>query len=154
MISNSEKQQNYKTQFQRLKKAMDNAFYLEAVFIEYAIMEDRAESILAYGGYKVKTRNSNGIATFGEKKKKIADVSREKKSLMHRYFSDDLMERTMEWVNERNAVIHALLKKNTTTDGLRDFAERGESLCKELRNRANNYKRMVERRKAKEGSNE
>lgn len=147
MISAEEKQKNYKTQFQRLKKAMDNAFYLEAVFIEYAIMEDRTESILSYEGYKINSRNPNGFVSFGEKKRKICDVARGKKTLMNHYFSDDIMDRAMEWVNERNSVIHALLKKNTTTEELKAFAECGESLCKELRNRANNYKRMLERRK-------
>lgn len=45
---NMQKHFNYKEQFKRLKKAIDNNFYLEAVFIEYAIVEDRAESILLY----------------------------------------------------------------------------------------------------------
>ena len=49
-ISNKKKQENYRIQCRRLKKAMDNAFYLEAVFIEYAILEDRADSVLAYEG--------------------------------------------------------------------------------------------------------
>lgn len=146
IITNSDKQNNYRVQFSRLKKAMDNAFYLEAVFIEYAIIEDRADSILSYEGYTVKSRNPNGFVTFGAKKRKIEEISRDKKSLMHRYFSNDLMERLMEWVNERNGVIHALLKQNTTTEDLMDFAERGCALCKELRNKANNYKKMLERK--------
>lgn len=147
MISNIEKQQNYKTQFQRLKKAMDNAFYLEAVFIEYAIMEDRAESILAYEGNEIAPKNEKEFITFGRKKNRIVKLAEQKRYVIGRYFSDDLMDRVTEWVNERNSVIHALLKKNTTTEELKNLAERGENLCKELRNRANNYKRMVERRK-------
>lgn len=148
VITNREKQNNYRTQFQRLKKAMDNAFYLEAVFIEYAIMEDRTESILAYQGYKVKARNKDGFISFSAKQKKIVEINREKKSLMHRYFSDELMNNLMDWVNERNPMVHALLKRKITTAELKAFAMQGEELCKDLRNRANNYKRMVERRSA------
>ena len=124
---------------------MDNAFYLEAIFIEYAIMEDRAESILAYEGNEIVPKNEKEFISFARKKNKIVKLAEKKESVIRRYFSDDLMDRTMEWVNGRNSVIHALLKKNVTTKELRAFAENGNSLCKELRNRANNYKRMVER---------
>ena len=37
-ITNMEKYGNYKEQMGRLKKAMDNHFLLEALFIEYAII--------------------------------------------------------------------------------------------------------------------
>ncbi len=147
MISNKEKQENYKIQFQRLKKAMENAFYLEAVFIEYAIMEDRTESILAYEGNQIVPKNEKEFISFTRKKNRIEKLSERKGSLIGRYFSDDLLQRIQDWVNGRNAVVHALLKKNMTTDEVRLFAEQGEDLCKELRNRANNYKRMLMRRK-------
>ena len=49
-ITNQQKYANYTEQFRRLKKALDNGFNLEAMFIEYAIMEDRTESILRHGG--------------------------------------------------------------------------------------------------------
>lgn len=41
---NMQKYLNYKEQMGRLKKAIANSFYLEAIFIEYAIIEDRLES--------------------------------------------------------------------------------------------------------------
>lgn len=49
-------------------------------------------------------------------------------------------------MNYRNAVIHALLKKKTTTVELLKYANQGELLCKELSNWANNYKRMLARK--------
>ena len=51
IIDNHLKYENYKEQFRRLNKALANGFNLEAMFIEYAIMEDRTESILRHGGY-------------------------------------------------------------------------------------------------------
>lgn len=150
MISNDEKEQNYKNQYRRLKKAMDNAFYLEAVMIEYAIMEDRTESILAYEGNEIIPKNEKEFISFSRKKKRIEKLAERKGFVIGRYFSDDLMERTLEWVNSRNSIIHALLKRETTTDELRSFAEQGKSLCDELRNRANNYKRFIRRRKETE----
>ena len=47
---NMQKYANYKTQMGRLKKALSYQFYLEAIFIEYAIMEDRLESVLRHSG--------------------------------------------------------------------------------------------------------
>lgn len=44
--SNTQRYYNYIEQMVRLKKAMAAQFYLEAIFIEYAVMEDRLESIL------------------------------------------------------------------------------------------------------------
>lgn len=148
-ITNEEKQGNYKIQFQRLKKAMDNAFYLEAVFIEYAIMEDRTESILAYEGNQIVPKNEKEFISFTRKKNRIEKLSERKGSTIGRYFADDLLQNVTDWVNGRNSVIHALLKQNTSTEELREFAEQGEALCKELRNRANNYKRMVLRKENK-----
>ena len=45
---NQLKYENYKEQFQRLNSALKSGFNLEAMFIEYAIMEDRTESILRH----------------------------------------------------------------------------------------------------------
>ena len=149
-ISNKEKQRNYIIQFQRLNRAMKNHFYLEAIAIEYAIMEDRAEAILRYEGNEIIKKNEKEFITFAKKKNRIVKLAENKKSLMNRYFSDNLMDDIMAWIfNARNPLTHALLKRLTTKDDLENFAKRGRDLCKTLSNRANNYKRMVERKKPK-----
>ena len=148
MISNEEKQRNYAAQFRRLKKALDNEFYLEAIMIEYAIMEDRVEAILSYEGNEIIPQNERQFITFTRKKNKIESLS-SKGSAIGRYFSDGFLSRVKIWVDSRNSVVHALLKQNITTEELREYAEQGEELCKELRNRANNYKRYVQRRNEK-----
>ena len=45
---NQLKYENYREQFKRLNSALHSGFNLEAMFIEYAIMEDRTESILRH----------------------------------------------------------------------------------------------------------
>ena len=45
-LTNMEKYANYREQMERLNRAMKERFFLEAMFIEYAVMEDRCESIL------------------------------------------------------------------------------------------------------------
>ena len=48
ITENQLKYNNYKEQFKRLNKAINSCFFLEAMFIAYAIMEDRSDSILSY----------------------------------------------------------------------------------------------------------
>lgn len=136
------KYENYKEQNTRLKKAMDNKFYLEAVFIEYAIMEDRTESILRYEN---STINSKGFVSINQKISKIEKLIENKKGLPGKYFTVEFMEQIREWKNRRNALIHALIKKNTTTQELIDLAEEGRQITKDLCRLSTNYKRAVKR---------
>lgn len=144
--NNMQKYDNYREQFNRLKKALKDEFYLEALFIEYAIIEDRAESILRYEGNEI---HSKDFVSLDRKLKKITKIAEQKKSLPNRYFSDDLIATVTNWKEERNKLIHALMKKKLTTQELSDFADSGYQLTRELTNRARNYKRAVEKRKAK-----
>lgn len=141
---NNQKYENYKEQMNRLKKAMANAFYLEALFIEYAIMEDRAEAILRYEGNEINAKN--GFVSIDKKLNKIIKIAEQKRSLPNKYFSDDLIGRIAAWKEERNRLIHALMKQNLTTEELRGLAENGQTLTRELCNRSKNYKRAVARR--------
>ena len=136
------KYENYKEQNIRLKKAMNNDFYLEAVFIEYAIMEDRTESILRYEG---NTINSDGFVSIDRKITKIEKIAENKKGLARKYFTIEFMEQIRTLKNKRNGLIHALIKKNTTTQELIDLAEEGKLITKELCRLSTNYKRAVER---------
>lgn len=42
-------------------------------------------------------------------------------------------------------MIHALMKQTLTTEQLAELALEGKNLCRKLCNKANNYKRAVER---------
>ncbi|WP_102343096.1 hypothetical protein [Galactobacillus timonensis] len=140
MPDNMLKYENYKEQNKRLTKALQNEFYLEAVFIEYAIMEDRTESILRYEG---NTINSNGFVSIDRKITKIEKIAENKKGLARKYFTIEFMEQIRTWKNKRNGLIHALIKKNTTTQELIDLAEEGRQITKELCRLSTNYKRAV-----------
>ena len=61
-ISGQLKYENYREQFKRLNKAIANGFNLEAMFIEYMIMEDRTESVLRHAALweaYIKSRKRN-----------------------------------------------------------------------------------------------
>ena len=103
-----QKYNNYKEQFKRLDKAINNNFYLEAMFIAYAIMEDRTESILSYEGNGI---SSKGFVSINRKLNKIKKIAERKGSLPAKYFSDFLIDEILEWKDKRNNLIHALMKQ-------------------------------------------
>ena len=80
-INNDQKYLNYKEQFKRLDKALKYGFNLEAVFIEYAILEDRAEAVLRYEGNEIHTKERQFVS-IDRKLKKIKDIA----SLSMRFF--------------------------------------------------------------------
>ncbi len=56
VTTNTEKYLSYKEHMTRLNKARAGGFYLEAIFILYAMMEDRLSAFLYYAGVTNKTR--------------------------------------------------------------------------------------------------
>ncbi|MBQ6240025.1 MAG: hypothetical protein IJK56_06650 [Firmicutes bacterium] len=146
---NLQKYENYKEQFKRLDRALSAGFNLEAVFIEYAVLEDRSSSILRYENNSIKPKGDRP-PSLDAKLKKIKTIAREKKSLPNRYFTDEFIDRIIEWKEKRNRIIHALLKQSLTTEGLVLLAEEGKKLARELSNKAGNYKRAVERKNKNE----
>lgn len=134
-IDNMQKYANYKEQFSRLKKALNHKFYLEAIFIEYAIIEDRFESVLRHSG----KLNTNKHKALNGKLSRIKEMQREKKGLVKKYFSDELIEEICEWKEERNRLIHALMKQLLHTEDLESVALQGEKLAKTISNKTKSY---------------
>lgn len=149
---NQAKYENYRVQFGRLNKALNSGFNLEAMFIEYAILEDRTESILRHAGKweeYLKSRKGR-MPTIDSKIRCIRKMAEEKRSLPNKFFSGDLLDRILVWKEERNRLIHALLKQQLKHEEIRHLAEEGKTLADELRKRAGYFNRAAERRKAKE----
>lgn len=152
-ITGQEKFENYKEQFDRLKKALNNDFHLEAIFIEYAILEDRTQAILEHANLwdaYMKTRKGR-MPNIDSKLMFIHKHAQSGKALLGRYFADDLMLELRAWKNKRNPLIHDLLNQKLGPDDLKNLAEEGSELMKDLRNRATNHRRALERQAAKQG---
>ena len=113
------------------------------MFIAYAIMEDRTESILSYEGNEI---NSDRFVSINRKLKKIKQLAERNNSLPERYFSDTLIDEILEWKEERNSLMHALMKQSLTTEDLKIVALKGKDLARKLANKATSYRRAVERR--------
>lgn len=153
VAAGKQKYENYREQFKRLKKALDNGFNLEAMFIEYAILEDRTESILRHAGKwdaYLKKRGKNFPTLNSKIETILKQMESNRKDLLNLYFNDDLLDNILSWKEERNSLIHALLKQNLEHNKVRALAEEGNELVKLLRNRSASYNRMIEKQKEKE----
>ena len=150
IIDNHLKYENYKEQFRRLNKALANGFNLEAMFIEYAIMEDRTESILRHGGYwaaYLKKRGNGRDATLYSKISYIQRKIQSGDKLLAKYFSNNLLDGILAWKEERNRLIHALLMQQLAHNEVAGIAEQGNELVKTLRSRSAGYNRAIEKTK-------
>ena len=65
VADNQEKGLSYKENFKRYKKAKASEFYLECIWILYAMIEDRTSSFLYYIGF---TSEKNRSSVTGTKK--------------------------------------------------------------------------------------
>ncbi len=147
--NNMQKYENYREQMGRLKKALGAGFYLEAIFIEYAIIEDRLESVLRHAGKWKEPKLNEQPMSLQKKKNKIEKMAEEKKSLANKYFSDDTLNRIIDWKNQRNALIHQLLKQDLHTEELQGLAGQGRLLVKEISNKTKLFNRALERNSEK-----
>lgn len=148
LTENWQKYENYKEQFKRLNRALANGFHLEAMFIEYAILEDRTESVLRHAGLwdaYIKSRKGRdpGIES---KIRYIKKAAENRKSILHRYFSDDLLDQVLLWKDERNRLIHALLKQKLTAEEVTTLATQGNELVKAIRSKASACNRAFDRK--------
>ncbi len=143
---NLQKRDNYAEQMRRLSRALRNNFYLEAVFIEYAIIEDRLESVLRHAS----AFNPNRQKTITAKLNKLEKLCEERSELACRYFSPELIASLRSWKERRNPLIHDLLNRKLSTDGLEEFALEGEQLAKTLKSRVGSFNRAVDGRKNRE----
>ena len=141
---NRQKYENYREQVGRLRKAMSSRFYLEAISIEYAIIEDRIESVLRHTGL-IREDKQYSITN---KLNKLLNLSRES-ALAGKYFSEDLISSIHTWKNERNPMTHALLNLHLHTEDLQKIAEEGAEIVKTMCSKASSYNRTLERRKEK-----
>lgn len=139
-MDNMQKYANYKEQMERLNRALKEHFYLEAMFIEYAVMEDRCESILTHAGVFRPDRHFTII-----KKIRRIEALTQSNMLAAKYFSKELLERMIVWKDQRNAFIHALMKQTFTGDDLEAIVVEGQAIIKTLCSKSTSYKRALER---------
>jgi len=146
---NMEKYRNYAELFPRLGDAVEKEFYLEAIFIAYAIVEDRTESLLRHLGkweeYAAKCAAEDKTPTISGKVSRIRREAKKVHSPAHPFFSDDLLSQFMVWKNARNKKIHELMTQPFSTAELKELAETGRYLARTISNRTESVKRAIKK---------
>jgi len=107
--------------------ALENEFYLEAISICYAIIEERLRSVL------IKTYGRK----LGEKHKVdscLKRIKRENKtnSILSKYFTHTLLTKVDQWKDDRNEIMHQLAEKGIEFSKIVTCAETGRELLAEL----------------------
>lgn len=59
---NTQKYETYKSIHESLSKALKYGFYYEAIFLEYAVVEDRLASVLKYAGIPYIDKNGQDVS--------------------------------------------------------------------------------------------
>ena len=128
---NMEKYNRYVQLKGDLKKAMAAGFYYQAIFIEYAIMEDRCWSALEHAGVECLTKTGKDIGIVQkldrmQKRKEFSD------KLSQKYFTGEFFEALRSWIKDRNTYIHKLARETFNPEHLRELAEEGKRLQERL----------------------
>lgn len=140
IINNSDKREVYRMLMGSLKVAICKEFWYEAIFLEYAILEDRLHSILEHNG-KISSYNmANNI-------KKITNIIMKNKKGVEKYFSKEILSELDDWRRKRNVLVHTLATLKYDDSEVKKVAQEGYVITKEISNRATNYRRYLCRRK-------
>ena len=147
-LTNAQKYENYRAQLGRLTHAISAHFYLEALFIEYAVMEDRLESILTHAG--VFRLDKHDTIT---RKLRRLEIQCQGDKTARKYFSPELLQSILDWKEKRNKFIHSLMKQVFTGEELKEIVDQGQEIVKMLNNKSSCYKRALERQKKGDSKN-
>ena len=141
----------HKDFFDRCQTAIDNRFYLEAIFLEYAAIESRLEVILGIFGAPCNKHLESSVRKnikishrINCLEKQVTSPCFEKTKINRKFFKD-----IRKWIEKRNKYIHGLYKSETEYNGrirgAKKIAEDGLELCRLLYNEAKRVNRLLKK---------
>ena len=151
---NRKKYEMYKIMLGNLNRSIDKGYYLQAVFIEYAMLEDRANSIIrVLMGKQVLDALKERNAGLDKKICKIKNFvnNNSNDAWIKKFLNNNLLDSIIAWKDERNKIVHALMEQFSSQDSLQGIAEEGKNLAREFKDVANkvkNHEMKVAKRKA------
>lgn len=124
---NIKKYESYKYAFERLKEAIDQEFFLEAVVISESIISDRLISYLVVRHQELKTSDKlpNTRTSFGTLIQKWQQIDQK---VSYKDW-DDLIKDVDKWRIDRNECAHALVKSNpgSSTHSVEEFVNKSRN---------------------------
>ena len=143
-ITNEEKRQVYSVLKTKLKIALQQEFYLEALLLEYAIVEDRLSSILRSSNL-VYLKNDGTEIFIKQKTKKIRNAHECKRFPIYKKVPMELMDEIEDWLSVRNDLVHKSCTRVYNSEEVADCATVGNDLVRRISNTARNLKRAAEK---------
>lgn len=143
-ITNNEKKELYAILKTKLKIAMQQGFFLEALMLEYAIVEDRLTSVLISSDIPVIKKNGKNKGI----QEKLDDI---KKAMIKEQFpiknriTPEKIAAITAWKNERNTMVHERCSHIYNSEEVQSLAIRGEEIVKQATNFARNVKRAKQK---------
>lgn len=135
-MDNKLKNLKYKDLMEKLSKAVRNEFYYEAIFIEYAILEDRTESLLRHANLSLLDYKGEPLKLNGKLKKIEHSAIFYKDKYILKHINMNLLSNAHYWKNKRNDLIHDLIKANYTFEDIKLVAIDGYELIKKINNKS------------------
>lgn len=128
-LKNMEKYEIYRAMNANLSKAMKAGYYYEAIFIEYAILEDRCTSLLKHAG--VMYMDSKGFdLSLATKINKIRSNKNFASHFVRQRIPHKLLDEIETWKRERDRLIHALAKIKYDDEAIKIVATNGQLLVR------------------------
>ena len=139
MVNNEIKRINYSHQKTRLKIALESKFYVEAIAIEYVIIEDRINSIFAHTNQPFHYKDGKPY-----KFQKRLDILKDNpfftEKEMRKRLPRKLLLEIEEWKESRNKIIHNLLNEEFESGEFRRLATKGKKLLDQIDNKSRSIK--------------
>lgn len=142
---NYEKQVTYAERKTQLKKAMKNGFYFEAIFLEYAILEDRTESVIRHARNIKLTSRRDQPLKLSEKVNKMRSCSAFSEKYVRQRLTLELLDNIDKWRVRRNELVHYLMNCPTAPDELQAVAEEGNELLRILDNKVKSVNKYFDK---------
>lgn len=134
-MNNYKKNERYSDLMEKLKKAVEEEFYYEAIFIIYAVLEDRTESLLKHANIKI-TKDNNRNLTLNEKLNKISNENIFKQEYIKKHLTEELIKQIHNWKNKRNVLIHDLVNAEYNNEEIKELVFEGYEIVKKLNNKS------------------
>jgi gas vesicle protein len=140
----------YKDLYERMELSLKEKFFMEACWIQYAIIEDRFNSVIKHAYPEKGEQFLKSFRGLDRKLEHIVEKIHPKDQDCLKTVHKALLEKIKKWKDKRNTLMHEITK---TTDiasvqkKLEKLAPEGKSLTSDLSNRVRKYKELVKKRK-------
>ncbi len=129
------KYETYRSMFNDLNKSMRDGFYYQAVFLEYAVLEDRLTSVLKHANVKYMNKKGREI-NISDKISRISKSPELSSCFVQSRLTPELLEDLTKWLKKRNDLVHNLAKLPYNNEQVKLTAEEGYEICKIIKNRS------------------